>query len=209
MRSQHSGRDLDLQTLAANLAILCLVLLGVGQPARAASDESKDDSEESFLEAMEFRNIGPFRGGRVTAVTGVAGDPQTYYMGSTGGGVWKTADAGITWKNISDGSFEVGSIGAVAVASSDPNVIYAGTGSACPRGNVSPGNGIYRSTDEGKTWSHLGLDDTGQIGRIHVHPKDPDLVYVAALGHIFGANVEGSFPLQRRRLDVGQGSLRE
>ncbi len=190
MRSQHFGRNLDLRALAARPVLLCLALMTIGLPVRAADDESKDATEESFLEALEFRNIGPFRGGRVTAVTGVAGDSQTYYMGSTGGGVWKTTDAGTTWSNISDDSFEVGSIGAVAVAPSDPNVIYVGTGSACPRGNVSPGKGIYRSTDAGKTWHHLGLDETGQIARIHVHPKDSDLVYVAALGHIFGPNEE-------------------
>ncbi|MGB5173666.1 MAG: glycosyl hydrolase, partial [Thermoanaerobaculia bacterium] len=190
MRSQHFGRNLDLRALAARLVLLGLALMTIGLPVRAADDESKDGTEESFLEALEFRNIGPFRGGRVTAVTGLAGDSQTYYMGSTGGGVWKTTDAGTTWSNISDDSFQVGSIGAVAVAPSDPNVIYVGTGSACPRGNVSPGNGIYRSTDAGKTWHHLGLDETGQIARIHVHPKDPDLIYVAALGHIFGPNEE-------------------
>jgi photosystem II stability/assembly factor-like uncharacterized protein len=188
MRSQHYGRDFNLQTLAAILFLLCLAPQVSGHPAQAADNDSKDGPEESFLEAMEFRNIGPFRGGRVTAVAGVPGDPQTYYMGSTGGGVWKTTDAGTTWRNISDESFEVGSIGAIAVAPSDPNVIYVGTGSACPRGNVSPGNGIYRSTDAGKSWDHVGLDETGQIARIRVHPKDSDLVYVAALGHIFGPN---------------------
>ncbi|TNF72635.1 MAG: glycosyl hydrolase [Acidobacteria bacterium] len=139
---------------------------------------------------MKFRNIGPYRGGRVTAVTGVVGDFETYYMGSTGGGVWKTTDAGVSWKNISDKHFAVASVGAIAVAESDPNVIYVGTGSACPRGNVSPGIGVYRSTDAGKTWTHVGLDDVGQIARIRVHPQDPDLVYVAALGHIFGPNEE-------------------
>ncbi len=146
--------------------------------------------DKELFEPLEFRNIGPFRGGRSTAVTGVLGDPLTFYMGTTGGGVWKTADGGGSWKNISDGHFAVASVGALAVAPSDPNVIYAGTGSACPRGNISPGDGVYRSTDAGKTWSHMGLSDTGQIGRIHVHPDNPDLVYVAALGHIFGPNDE-------------------
>ncbi len=125
------------------------------------------------------------RGGRVTAVAGVPGNQQLYYMGSTGGGVWRTADAGATWTNISDGFFEAGSIGALAVAESDPNIIYAGTGSACPRGNISPGIGIYKSSDAGKTWQHIGLREAGMIGRIQVHPSNPNLVYVAVVGNLF------------------------
>jgi photosystem II stability/assembly factor-like uncharacterized protein len=137
---------------------------------------------------MKYRNIGPFRGGRVTAVAGVVQQMHTFYMGSTGGGVWRTDDAGQTWRNLTDGQLKSGSIGAVAVAPSDPNVIYVGTGSACPRGNVSAGDGIYRSTDAGKTWTHSGLPEAGQIGKIRVHPQNPDLVYAAVLGHIFGPN---------------------
>jgi photosystem II stability/assembly factor-like uncharacterized protein len=111
-------------------------------------------------------------------------------MGSAGGGVWKTTDAGITWSNVSDGYFEAGSMGALEVSELDANVVYAGTGSACLRGNVSTGIGLYKSTDAGSSWEHVGLDDVGQIGRIRVHPRDPDLVYVAALGHAFGPNPE-------------------
>jgi len=138
---------------------------------------------------LRYRMIGPFRGGRSTAVTGVPGSPFTYYMGSTGGGVWRTDDAGQNWSNISDGYFG-GSIGAVAVAPSDPNVIYVGTGSACIRGNTSAGHGAWRSTDAGRTWSFIGLPEAGQIGRIVVHSSNPDLVYAAALGHAFGKNPE-------------------
>lgn len=144
----------------------------------------------AFFQALEYRSIGPYRGGRVTAVAGVRGQTFTFYMGSTGGGVWKTTDGGLTWKNISDGFFAAGSIGAIAVAESDPNVIYVGTGSACIRGNVSTGVGVYKSTDGGRTWEHVGLRDAGQIGRIRVHPRNPDLVYVAALGRAFGRNSE-------------------
>jgi photosystem II stability/assembly factor-like uncharacterized protein len=144
----------------------------------------------ALLKALRYRGVGPYRGGRSTAVAGVPSDIFTYYMGTSGGGVWKTADAGTSWRNVSDGYFEVGSIGAVAVAASDPNVVYAGTGSACPRGNVSPGIGVYKSTDAGATWKHVGLRDAGQIGKLAVHPTNPDVVYVAALGHIFGSNAQ-------------------
>lgn len=146
--------------------------------------------DPALFSGMRYRLLDFSRGGRVTAVAGVRGDALTYYFGSTGGGVWKTRDAGLTWTNVSDGFFEAGSIGAVAVAESDANVVYVGTGSACPRGNISPGVGIYKSTDAGKTWKHVGLRESGQIGKILVHPSNCDLVYVAALGHIFGPNAE-------------------
>lgn len=146
--------------------------------------------DPSLFQALEYRLVGPFRGGRVTAVAGIVEQPHTYYMGSTGGGVWKTNDGGETWTNVSDGFFNVGSMGALEVADSDPNVVYAGTGSACIRGNISIGKGIYKSSDAGLTWEHIGLPNAGQIGRIQVHPDDPDLVYVAALGNPFGKNPE-------------------
>lgn len=139
---------------------------------------------------LEYRSVGPTRGGRATAICGIAHQPYTFYMGATGGGVWKTTDAGTTWENVSDGQIEAGSIGAIAVAPSDPNIVYAGTGSAAPRGNVSAGIGLYKSKDGGRKWEHTGLPNAGQIGKIEVHPQDPDRVYVAALGHIFGPNSE-------------------
>ncbi len=144
--------------------------------------------DPALFDALEYRMIGPYRGGRVTAVTGVPGKPHTFYMGSVGGGVWRTTDAGERWVNLTDGQIAVGSIGDVKVAPSDPSVIYVGTGSASTRGNVSVGNGVYRSTDGGETWEHLGLPEAGQIGNMVVHPEDPDRVWVAALGHIFGPN---------------------
>src|SRR5258706_12872903 len=139
---------------------------------------------------LKYRMIGPERGGRVTTVTGVPSQPYTFYMGSTGGGVWKTTDAGHNWLNISDGFFSVGSMGAVEVSQSNPDVIYAGTGSSKIRSNVSIGRGIYKSTDAGKTWTFIGLRDTGQISTIRVHPANPDIVYVAALGNPFVPNKE-------------------
>jgi photosystem II stability/assembly factor-like uncharacterized protein len=132
-----------------------------------------------------WRGIGPFRGGRSCAVTGVNGQPNLFYMGATGGGVWKTTDGGNSWTNISDGFFG-GSIGAIAVAESDPNVIYVGGGEKTVRGNVSHGYGMWKSMDAGKTWQAIGLEDSRHIGRIRVHPKNPDLVYVAVMGHLFG-----------------------
>jgi photosystem II stability/assembly factor-like uncharacterized protein len=143
-----------------------------------------------WLRNLEWRSIGPARGGRVCAVSGVRGDPLTHYMGACGGGVWKTEDAGVSWRNISDGFLRTGSVGAMAVSESDPNVIYVGMGEPCVRGNFSHGDGVYRSLDAGRTWTHCGLTDTRQIGRIVVHPADHDVVYVAALGHVFGPNAE-------------------
>ena len=210
------------------------ILVSLVLTAAALSAEAALVPDE-LLNSLSFRRVGPFRGGRVTAVTGVPGDHLTYYMGSTGGGVWKTTNAGINWRNVSDvvrevdpvqkaqimgqidpelaeagvvrppveglpqgprrerragDAFGSASVGAVAVAASDPNVVWVGTGSACPRGNVSPGDGVYKSTDAGDTWRHMGLDQAGQIGRIIVHPTDPDIVYVAVLGDIFGPNAE-------------------
>ncbi len=210
-------------------ALIALMLMGA-----VAAAETAPVPDELF-NSMSFRLVGPFRGGRVTAVTGVPGDPMTYYMGTTGGGVWKTTDAGITWRNVSDAvrtvdpleksrimgqvdpelaaagvvrpptgglpegplrrqrdgdGFGTASIGAVAVAACDTNIVWAGTGSACPRGNISPGDGVYRSTDAGDSWRHMGLAEAGQIGRIVIHPTDSDIVYVAVLGNIFSPSPE-------------------
>ncbi len=143
-----------------------------------------------MLESLQWRLIGPHRGGRVVAVAGHPTEPLVFYFGACSGGVWKTEDGGNSWLPTSDGYFKTGPVGALAVAPSDPNVIYAGMGEACLRGNVSHGDGVYRSTDAGKTWSHLGLAATRHIGAVRVHPTNPDHVYVAALGHAFGPNPE-------------------
>ncbi len=139
------------------------------------------------LRELNYRCIGPFRGGRSAAVTGVIGDPRLFYMGSTGGGVWRTTNSGNSWQNISDGFFG-GSIGAIAVAESDPNVIYVGGGEVTVRGNVSHGEGVWKSTDAGKSWKNVGLKDSRHIPRIRIHPRDENTIYVAALGHLFGPN---------------------
>jgi photosystem II stability/assembly factor-like uncharacterized protein len=134
---------------------------------------------------LRWRQIGPFRGGRSTAATGVRTQPNVFYFGATGGGVWKTENYGITWTPVSDGQIDTGSIGAIAVADSDPNVVYVGTGSEAIRSNVILGRGVYKSTDAGKTWHFAGLKDVGQIGNVKVHPKDPNIAFVAAVGNPF------------------------
>ena len=146
--------------------------------------------DPTLLGSLRWRCIGPPRGGRTVAVAGDPDDLPVFYFGACGGGVWKTADAGTYWENVSDGYFNTAAVGAIAVAESDPNVVYAGTGEACIRGNVAHGDGVYRSTDAGKSWTNVGLRDTRHIGRVRIHPANPDLVYVAALGHAYGPNQE-------------------
>ena len=159
--------------------------------ATSPSVLATDIVEPSLLEGNEWRLIGPYRGGRVMTATGVPGNDQIYYMGSTGGGVWKTTNAGVSWENISDEYFGVGTIGALAVAESDPNVIYVGTGEKSIRGvTTSDGDGVYKSTDAGATWEHIGLPNAGQIARIKIHPQDHNLVYVAVQGRIWGPSKE-------------------
>ncbi|HKV97088.1 MAG TPA: glycosyl hydrolase, partial [Gammaproteobacteria bacterium] len=145
---------------------------------------------EQLTSALHWRSIGPFVGGRVIAVTGVAQQPNLYYMGSTGGGVWKSDNYGAAWENISDKFFESNNIGAIAVAPSNPKIIYVGTGESDIRNTFLTGDGMYKSTDAGKTWSKIGLADTHVISRIVVDPNNPDIVYVAAMGHVWAPNSE-------------------
>ncbi len=146
--------------------------------------------KKNVLSILEYRCVGPTRGGRATTASGVIGKPSTYYMGATGGGVWKTEDFGITWFNVSDGYFETPSIGAISVSPSHTDIVYVGTGSDGLRSNVITGKGMYKSIDAGKTWKHIGLKNVGQIGAVEIHPSNPDIVYVAAIGQAFNPNEE-------------------
>jgi len=167
-----------------------ILFISSGLPVQALSLQQVKSIDQNLYKAMNWRSIGPYRGGRVTAVAGIPDLKLTYYFGATGGGLWKSEDGGLSWRNVSDGYFKTGSVGAIAVSEYDPNVVYVGMGEAPIRGNVSHGDGIYISTDAGKTWSHCGLVETSQISRIRIHPKNPDLVYVAALGHVYGPDEE-------------------
>ncbi|MEE8429150.1 MAG: glycosyl hydrolase, partial [Gammaproteobacteria bacterium] len=169
------------------IAILIFIIISL-QGQVAAAEPVYDPQ---LYQKLEWRNIGPFRGGRVTAVAGHVDQAFTFYMGATGGGLWKTENGGVTWENISDGYFNTGTIGGIAVAASDPNVIYAGTGESPIRGvTTSHGDGVYKSTDAGKTWQHIGLELTRQIAKVVVHPHDADIVYVAAQGSPWAATDE-------------------
>ena len=179
-----------------------LLLLAIGfatcSPSYAQKNKKTNTAvtqnafDAKLYKGLKFRSIGPFRGGRSVAVAGVPSDPMTYYMGSTGGGIWKTVDAGTSWKNISDGQLKTGSVGAIAVAPSNHNILYVGMGEHAIRGVMtSHGDGVYKSLDGGKTWTHLkGLEQTRHIAAVRIHPTNPDIVYVAAQGAAYGANKE-------------------
>lgn len=172
------------------LAIFAL-LFGAAAIFKITTSQAQQASSSNPLAGLRWRNIGPFRGGRSIAVTGVSSQPNVFYFGGVGGGVFKTTDGGENWEPVSDGQgFGTGTVGAIAVSDSDPNVVYVGMGEACIRGNFSHGDGVYKSVDAGKTWRRVGLEDTRIVGRIRIHPKNPDVVYVAALGHAAGTNDE-------------------
>ena len=152
------------------------------------SQTNGKDHKENFYQDLRFRNVGPTRGGRVTAVTGIHAQPGTFYMGATGGGVWKTEDYGISWKNVSDGYFDSPSIGAIQVYQNNPDIVYVGTGSDGIRSNVIVGKEVYKSTDAGKSWKSIGLKNAGLIGAVEINPENPDIVFVAAIGQPFQPN---------------------
>ena len=176
-------RQFTLRALATLSVIV--IQIAVGQPVINAQGQYTMSVESG----LHWRNLGPFRGGRVNAVAGVPGQPNTFYFGSVGGGLWKTVNSGRTWAPVFD-SQPIASIGAIGVSSSNPNVVYVGTGEADMRSQITYGNGMYKSSDGGKTWAHMGLEGTRQISRVLVDPKDPNIVFVAALGHVYGANPE-------------------
>ena len=179
------------QIILRSLFFFLLPIVVVAQKKKETPQPLNTVNEIDYYKPLLWRNVGPMRGGRSVTSIGVAGNIFTYYMGTTGGGVWKTEDAGQTWNNVSDGYFKTGSVGAVAVAPSDPNVVYVGMGEHPPRGVTSSyGDGVYKSTDAGKTWKHLGLELTRQTANIRIHPTNPDIVYVAAQGAIHGASAE-------------------
>ena len=208
-------RNAKLRTITIVLILTCLITAATAQKTSAKrisdSEKKRDAQKQLDLSAqtregqksadegedkgpwknLQYRLVGPFRGGRVVAVSGVVGQDNVYYFGAVAGGVWKTTDGGLNWKPIFDKQKDASpAIGAIAVAESDPNVIYVGTGEACIRGNIVGGNGVYKSIDAGKSWKPVGLADTHAIGRLAVNPKNPDVAFVAALGHPFADNEE-------------------
>jgi len=184
MKSISAAGRFGLPLWAVGAALVLAAGVSAAGAAAATGAGAARQIDPALYQALKWRNVGPFRAGRTTAVSGVAGQPTIFYLGSSGGGLWKTVDAGTTWHNISDGFLDVGAVGAIAVAPSNPNVIYVGTGEASIRGQTtSPGDGVYKSTDAGKTWAHLGLADTLHIAAIAVDPGNPDIVYVAAQGN--------------------------
>lgn len=185
-----TGREVrNTLRMVTRRTVLLLTLFASLSPQHLRAQDPPGPVPSVLFDTLDWRLVGPFRGGRCAAVCGVIGDTKTYYMGSAGGGVFKTTDAGKNWQNITDGFFG-GSIGAVAVAPSDPNIIYVGGGEKTWRGNVSSGSGMWKSTDAGKTWSFHGLADSRHISRIRVHPKNPDVAFAAVMGHLSGPNDE-------------------
>jgi photosystem II stability/assembly factor-like uncharacterized protein len=159
------------------------------KPAEASAPEKKEEKELEKYRGMRYRLVGPFRGGRSLTAVGLPGNPKIYYFGATGGGVWKSTDAGASWASVFDKE-GTSAIGSIAVSESDPNLLYVGTGEACVRGNISHGDGVYKSLDGGKTWKNVGLKETRAIGKVIINPTNPDIAFVAALGHPFGPNEE-------------------
>jgi len=189
MGCSKRAQQVALWAIPAMLTFALVLIAGLFNHSHAQNNDYQ--YSKKLYQAMEWRNIGPFRGGRVTTVSGVIDHSDIYYMGATGGGVWKTTDGGEVWKNVSDRFFNTGSVGAIGVSRSDPNVVYVGMGEAPVRGvTTSHGDGVYKSTDAGKTWTHLGLEKTRHISRVQVHPDNPDVVYVAAQGSPYGATKE-------------------
>src|SRR5215813_3778417 len=178
------------KTLALVAALLCVLSITIAAQNRSTQSSTMSNVAPEFFQGLRYRLVGPSRGGRVTTVTGVPSQPKTFYMGVASGGLFRTTDGGVSWTAITDAKVQLGSTGSVAVAESDPNVIYLGTGSDDVRSNVSTGRGIYKTVDGGKTWTFAGLYDTGQIASVRIHPTNPNVVWVAAQGDAFKSNAE-------------------
>ncbi|HEY5689957.1 MAG TPA: glycosyl hydrolase, partial [Cyclobacteriaceae bacterium] len=177
--------------LAIIMLLPTVIIFAQRKSKAAAAAPVASNTNADLFKGMKWRNIGPFRGGRSNAVSGVVNNDMLYYTGYTGGGVWKTDDAGSSWKNISDGFFKTGSVGEIAVSESDPNVIYVGMGEHAVRGVMtSYGDGVYKSTDAGATWKNIGLEKTRHISDIAIHPNNPDVVYVAGQGPVHGPSAD-------------------
>ena len=173
------------------IAVVILAPISLQSQKRKRNTPPAVTIQDSMFRGLKWRNIGPFRGGRSVASSGVIGEPMTYYMGTVGGGIYKTVDNGITWKNISDGFLKTGTVGSIAVSESNPNIVIAGMGEHAARGVMtSMGDGVYKSTDAGKTWKHIGLDNTRHISDVIIHPSNPNIIYVAAQGAQYGASAE-------------------
>ena len=175
------------RTLAAALALTLVALTSPFDQPTLAQGQAIDPA---LLNAYRWRSIGPDRGGRSIAVSGVKGRPREAYFGAVGGGLWKTTDAGNNWAPVTDGQITSSSVGAVAVSDSNPDIVYIGMGENCIRGNIMPGDGVYKSADAGKTWAHVGFRDVDAISKIRIHPTNPDIVYVAAFGLYHGPSEE-------------------
>lgn len=189
------------ECLLYSLLLACLAAVWAPGATVFAQSDSAVAYDSSFFQDFEWRHIGPNRGGRSIAVSGIDDQPHTYYFGATGGGLWKTTDGGSNWFPVTDGYLSSSSVGAVDVAESNPEVVYIGMGEVQLRGSITQGDGVYKSTDAGETWTHMGLEETQAIGRVRVHPEDPSVVYVAALGHPYGDNKQrGVF----RSMDGGE-----
>ena len=178
------------QRFSLLLVYIIIAFVALAFPIQAQNAEEDAAIDPALYSGLKYRNIGPSRGGRATTVAGISTQPGTFYMGAVGGGVWKTADYGTSWRNVSDGFFETASVGAIRVAPSNPDIIFVGTGSDGIRSNVITGRGVYKSVNAGRTWEFLGLRAVGQIGAVEIHPEDPEVVLVAAMGQAFGPNPE-------------------
>ncbi|HUR20003.1 MAG TPA: hypothetical protein VMZ90_04290, partial [Vicinamibacterales bacterium] len=177
-------------TLAVVLAAVWSFPVAAGRAGGTVIEQPASTTLPPYLNLFQWRGIGPDRGGRSIAVSGVVGRPNEGYFGAVGGGLWKTTDRGETWVPVTDGQVGSSSVGAVAVSETNPDIVYVGMGETCIRGNIMSGDGVYKSTDAGKTWTHIGFRDARNISKIRIHPKNPDIVYVAAFGHHGAPNDE-------------------